>query len=145
MSLFPAYSLTSENKDEEPESTNTESLFPSTDTKPTNLPENVASSNPSTSYQSYQPDIIEVWTENRKKPLEILLSSEESETDSDDSVQLIDSRSTRDKDKEKKHRKRDRKESKKKRKKKDDHRESRRRDKGMTSCFHYSCSNLLFP
>ncbi|KAH9393623.1 Protein nrde2 [Tyrophagus putrescentiae] len=130
MSLFPAYSSTSESAEKEPENASTGSLFPSTDTKPTNVPENVPPSVPSTSYQSYQPDILEVWNEKRKKPLEILISSEESESDSDDSVQIIDSsRSTKDKDKEKKRRKKDKKESKKKRKKKDDHRETRRRDK----------------
>lgn len=145
MSLFPAYSSTSESAEKEPENASTGSLFPSTDTKPTNVPENVPPSVPSTSYQSYQPDILEVWNEKRKKPLEILISSEESESDSDDSVQIIDSsRSTKDKDKEKKRRKKDKKESKKKRKKKDDHRETRRRDKGTSSCFSSFSNNIFF-
>lgn len=131
MSLFPAYSSTSESNDKEPENASNGSLFPSAATQPITVSENPTTSIPSTSYQSYQPDILEVWTENRDKPLEILLSSEDSEADSNDSVQIIGSRTARCKDKDRKHRETKRKESKKKRRKKDDHRESKRKDKGM--------------
>lgn len=140
MSLFPAYSSTSQCNDKEPENTSNGSFFPSTAIQPNIVLENPTSSIPSSSYQNYQPDILEVWTENRDKPREILLSSEDSKTDSDDSVQIIGSKTSKRKDKDTKQQKTKRKESKKKSSKKDYHRESKRKDKGMLKCL---CLPLL--